>query len=208
MLQLKFDERGLIPVIVQEWSSRQVLMQAWANSEAVQRTLETGRSCFYSRSREQLWQKGSTSGNYQVIKEVRYDCDADCLLFLVEQQGNACHTGEHSCFHSILPDSPQLAEGKACGGDSVIDELYQLLLERKRQLPEDSYSAKLFKGGLDRILKKVGEEAGEVIIAGKNGETGEVVYEVADLCFHTLLLMAQLEIDPREVARELQRRKR
>ncbi len=205
MSQLKFDQRGQIPVVVQDWHSREVLMQAWANQEAIDRSLETGRACYYSRSRDQLWEKGETSGNFQTIREVRYDCDADCLLYMVEQQGNACHTGERSCFHNILPGSPVIEEEPI--RQNILGELYQLLLERKRQLPEGSYSTKLFKGGIDRILKKIGEEAGEVIVAGKNPDPGEVVYEVADLCFHTLLLLAQLDIQPGQVAEELKRRK-
>lgn len=210
MLQLKYDEQGLIPVIVQDWRSREVLMQAWANQESLQRTLKTGGACFYSRSRNQLWVKGETSGNSQVVKEIRYDCDADCLLFLVEQRGNACHTGQRSCFHNVLPDSPVMADNpdERQELDGTLSVLYKLLIERKRLLPDHSYSAGLFKQGIDRILRKIGEEASEVIIAGKNRSVGEVIYEVADLCFHTLLLLAYLDINPSEVAGELQRRNR
>jgi phosphoribosyl-ATP pyrophosphohydrolase/phosphoribosyl-AMP cyclohydrolase len=205
-MQLKFDQQGLLPVVVQEASSGQVLMLAYMNADALELTRRTGRAHYYSRSRQCLWPKGETSGNKQWVQSMRYDCDADALLLLVRQEGNACHTGHHSCFFEELE-----LEGVASESDqasrSFISELYQLLEERQIAAPPGSYSGKLLGEGVDRIAKKVVEEAGEVVIAAKNRSREELVYELADLCFHSLLLMVEQGVTPPEVVAELQRRR-
>lgn len=209
MARLKFNRDGLIPAIVQEAGSGEVLMLAYQNKEALRKTLETGETWFYSRSRQTLWHKGATSGHYQKVKEIYYDCDADALLIKVEQVGPACHEGYHSCFHYRLTgegpapeeDRPLLREGFRLGG--VLGELAGVVARRKAELPEGSYTAYLFQKGLDKILKKVGEEASEVIIGAKNQNRAEVVYEVADLLYHLLVLLAEQEISLGEVAAEL-----
>lgn len=202
--KLKFDAHGLIPAIIQDVKSNDVLMMAYMNEEALKRTLETRRTWFWSRSRKELWNKGATSGNYQEVVELTYDCDADCLLAKVRQTGVACHTGEWSCFHN-----PVIAGERKDGASAdILNELYEIVLGRKREMPEDSYTTYLFKKGLDKILKKVGEEAAEVIIGAKNRSREEVVYEVGDLLYHLMVLLAQQDIRPDEVYAELARRRK
>ncbi len=196
--EVKFDERGLVPVVVQDAASGQVLTLAYANREALERTLETGYSHFYSRSRQALWKKGETSGHVQEVLEVRLDCDGDAVLYRVRPRGPACHTGEVTCFHRALSDQtphPPLGE--------VLERVYRQILERFAQQPEGSYVARLHREGLDRILKKVGEEAGEVIIAAKNADSSELAWEAADLVFHLLLVLAEAGLTPEDLARVL-----
>ncbi|AEB12212.1 bifunctional phosphoribosyl-AMP cyclohydrolase/phosphoribosyl-ATP diphosphatase HisIE [Marinithermus hydrothermalis] len=196
--EVKFDERGLVPVVVQDAESGQVLTLAYANREALERTLETGYSHFYSRSRQALWKKGETSGHVQEVLEVRLDCDGDAVLYRVRPRGPACHTGEVTCFHRALSDQaphPPLGE--------VLERVYRQILERFAQQPEGSYVARLHREGLDRILKKVGEEAGEVIIAAKNADAEELAWEAADLVFHLLLVLAEAGLAPEDLARVL-----
>jgi len=214
LARLKFNRDGLIPAIVQEAATGRVLMLAYQNREALEKTLATGETWFYSRSRQSLWHKGETSGHYQKVKEIYYDCDADTLLIQVEQVGKACHEGYHSCFHyrltgegpQVEEDRPVLLEGLRLG--SVLGELAGVIDQRKAERPEGSYTTYLFEKGLDKILKKVGEETAEVIIGAKNKNRDEVVYEVADLLYHLLVLLAEQEISLGEVAAELARRRK
>jgi len=194
--ELKFDEKGLIPAIVVDAVSKKVLTLAYMNRESLQRSLETGLTCFYSRSRQQLWLKGETSGNYQHIVSITADCDKDALTVMVEKDGPACHTGSDSCFFNPVYQSEERHEFS-------LEGLYQLLEGRKKDLPEGSYTTYLFQKGLDKILKKVGEECTEVIIAGKAEDKKETIYEIADLAYHVMVLMVQMGISVEDVHREL-----
>lgn len=204
LASLKFDEKGLIPAVIQDTGNGEVLMVAYMNKESLKRSLQTGRTWFFSRSRQSLWLKGETSGNYQFIREVRMDCDADTLLFLVDQKGVACHTGARSCFYRSI-------EGEAVHqptGRRIIDELYEVIRERQKNLPEGSYTTKLFKRGLDRIVQKVGEEAVEVVIAGKNRDKEEIIEETADLFYHLLVMLVACDVAPEEIRAKLAERRR
>jgi phosphoribosyl-ATP pyrophosphohydrolase/phosphoribosyl-AMP cyclohydrolase len=193
---LKFNADGLIPAIVQDSGTGRVLMMAYMNRESLAISMSEGRTCFWSRSRAELWRKGETSGNVQSIVSIATDCDADTLLVRVIPAGPACHTGAESCFfNDILPDS-----GNA---DFSVDALYELILSRKAENTEGSYTTYLFQSGDDKILKKVGEEATEVIVAAKNDDRAELIYEIADLAYHVLVLMAQKGITPAEIKKEL-----
>ena len=195
--ELKFDVNGLIPAIVQDADSGRVLTLAYMNRESLEISLEKGLTCFWSRSRQELWLKGATSGNYQHIQSVTADCDRDALLVKVRKDGPACHLGTDSCFETPVFQTEN--------GQSPFDlnSLYALLLSRKAEMPEGSYTTYLFQKGLDKILKKVGEECTEVIIAAKGGERAETIYETADLAYHVLVLLAELGIRPEEIRTEL-----
>lgn len=206
--ELKFGADGLLPVIVQDAVSREVLMLAYMNEEALRQTLATGRSVFYSRSRRELWLKGETSGNRQYVREIAYDCDADTLLLTVEQTGAACHTGNRSCFFRRIPAGGEAAEGERKAESDIFPELYRVIRERKAKPAAGSYTAGLLAAGKDRILKKIGEEAGEVIIASKNDDPAEIIYEMADLWFHSLVLLGSHAIPPEQVYAELRRRRK
>ena len=194
--ELKFDEKGLIPAIVADATTKRVLTLAYMNRESLQISIEKELTCFWSRSRQELWLKGETSGNYQHIVSITADCDRDALLVLVEPEGPACHLGTESCFEYPVWQSGTRHEFSIRG-------LYELLLERKEQQPEGSYTTYLFQKGLDKILKKVGEECTEVIIAGKAEDKRETVYEIADLAYHVLVLMAHQGITVEDVQKEL-----
>ena len=193
--ELKFDEKGLIPAIVVDDETGKVLTLAYMNRESLAVSMEKGLTCFWSRSRQELWLKGETSGNYQHIVSIIADCDGDALEVRVKKDGPACHTGEESCFHN-----PVLGENKE---KFKLEGLYQLLQSRKRELPEGSYTTYLFQKGLDKILKKVGEESTEVIIAGKAEDKAETIYEIADLAYHVLVLMVQMGISVEDIRAEL-----
>ncbi len=201
---VRFDERGLVPVVMQDANSGEVLTLAWANREAIEKTLETGYAHFYSRSRQKLWKKGEQSGNLQEVVEVVLDCDGDAVLYRVLPHGPACHTGRHSCFHNPIKTrseaSPELG--------AVTAQVFATIEARLRELPEGSYVARLHREGLDRILKKIAEEAGEVILAAKNRDKDELRWEAADLYFHLLFVLAELGLDPTDLAAELARRHR
>ena len=203
---LKFDEKGLIPAIVQDVKTNAVLMLAYMNEESLARTVETAYTCFWSRSRQELWNKGATSGHMQKVLSITYDCDGDTLLLKVEQTGNACHTGSYSCFSYPLWNS---GEGKnlpvvgEANLPSVLYELYAVIQEKKEHGGEKSYTRYLFMSGQDKILKKVGEESAETIIASKNNNSKEVVYEMSDLWYHCLVLLAYHNIAPGELLAEL-----
>ncbi len=201
---LKYGTDGLVAVVVQHHASGAVLMVGFANEEAIRRTLESGRAWFYSRSRQQLWQKGETSGNTLEVRGLRVDCDADALIYLCEPTGPTCHTGETSCFFQSLEPLPR---GETSGEAAA--ELFQTI--RARQAVGDasqSYVARLLSQGVDRIGKKIGEEATEVVIAAKNADRHELAHEVADLWFHTFVLLAQQGITPEDVWDELRTRRR
>ena len=194
--ELKFDSKGLIPAVVVDSLSKKVLTVAYMNRESLQISMEKGLTCFYSRSRNELWLKGETSGNYQHIVSITADCDKDALVVMVEKDGPACHKGTDSCFNDILWQSEELAEFS-------MDGLYDLLVGRKEQLPEGSYTTYLFQKGIDKILKKVGEESTEVIIAGKANDKKETVYEIADLAYHVMVMMVEMGISLEDVRKEL-----
>ncbi len=193
--KLKFDEKGLIPAIVVDDETDRVLTLAYMNRESLAISMEKGLTCFWSRSRQELWLKGETSGNYQHIVSITADCDYDALEVRVKKDGPACHLGTDSCF-----GPPEWAQRQEI---FRLEGLYQLLQGRKKELPEGSYTTYLFRKGIDKILKKVGEESTEVIIAGKAGDRAETVYEIADLAYHVLVLMAQMDITVDDVRREL-----
>lgn len=199
--ELTFDAKGLIPAIVQDWLSGEVLMMAFMNDESVRLTVESGRTWFWSRSRQKLWNKGETSGHFQFVKSLRYDCDQDCLLVLVEQRGAACHTNERTCFYRSL-DGEAL---KPAVYEALV-RLYELINERKRLMPPGSYTTSLFEKGTDTILKKVGEESAELIVAAKGGDREEITYEAADLFYHVGVLLAKADVPLTDVFEELLKR--
>ncbi len=201
--ELKFDEKGLIPAVVQDARTHRVLTLAYMNRESLAITLREGRTCFYSRSRRTLWRKGETSGNVQRVVRVTADCDGDALLVEVEPAGPACHTGEESCFFRPLEGAP---DGGAAQARFSLDGLYELLLGRKAERPAGSYTTYLFDKGREKILKKVGEECTEVIIGAMKDSREETVFEVADLTYHVLVLLAEMGVTPDEVRAELARR--
>jgi phosphoribosyl-ATP pyrophosphohydrolase/phosphoribosyl-AMP cyclohydrolase len=196
--KVSFDEHGLVPVIVQDAHTREVLTLAYMNQESLARTLETGQTWFWSRSRNELWHKGATSGNTQDVVTLATDCDNDAIVVLVEPAGPACHTGARSCFDLQLPEQPP--------GD-LLHELYEVIKSRKQERPAGSYTAYLFDNGLDKILKKVGEEAAETIIAAKNEDRQQLIAETADLLYHLLVMLVQREVNLDEVRGELAQRR-
>ncbi|NSW91044.1 MAG: bifunctional phosphoribosyl-AMP cyclohydrolase/phosphoribosyl-ATP diphosphatase HisIE [Firmicutes bacterium] len=220
--ELKFDDKGLIPVIVQDYRTNEVLMLAYMNRESLEKSLHTGTAHYWSRSRNKLWQKGETSGHYQYIKSIDVDCDGDTLLLKVCQQGVACHTGYNSCFYRALLKMKTVEEeingvdGKIStkgngkqdeNGAEILEELYHVITDRKVHPKEGSYTNYLFEKGLDKILKKVGEEASEVIIAAKNKSLQELKYEISDLVYHTLVLMVEQGLKLDDIYRELKGRR-
>lgn len=194
--ELKFDEKGLIPAIVVDSISKKVLTLAYMNKESLKISMEKGLTCFWSRSREELWLKGETSGNYQHIVSITADCDNDALVVVVEKDGPACHKGTDSCFNGEVWKSDELNEFSLQG-------LYDLLVGRKSDKPEGSYTTYLFEKGTDKILKKIGEESTEVIIAGKADDKKETIYEIADLAYHVMVLMVQMGISVEDIHKEL-----
>ena len=194
--ELKFDEKGLIPAIVVDSINGEVLTLAYMNKESLKVTMEKGLTCFFSRSRNELWLKGETSGNYQHVVSITADCDNDALVVVVEKDGPACHTGTDSCFTNTIYQSDELHQ-------FTLDSLAMLLEGRKKDRPEGSYTTYLFDKGIDKILKKVGEECTEVIIAGKADDKKETIYEIADLAYHVMVLMCEMGISVEDVHREL-----
>ncbi|MFQ4146151.1 bifunctional phosphoribosyl-AMP cyclohydrolase/phosphoribosyl-ATP diphosphatase HisIE [Chlorogloeopsis sp. ULAP02] len=200
--KIRYDERGLVPAIVQDYLDGAVLMMAWMNRESLQKTLETGETWFWSRSRQEFWHKGATSGHIQKVRSLRYDCDSDALLIGVEQVGDiACHTGERSCFHQV--------DGKIAPppGDTL-SQLFEIICDRRDRPNENSYTCKLFAGGDNKILKKIGEESAEVVMAFKDDDADAIASEVADLLYHTLVALAHHQVDLKSVYRKLQERRR
>ncbi|MBE6773544.1 MAG: bifunctional phosphoribosyl-AMP cyclohydrolase/phosphoribosyl-ATP diphosphatase HisIE [Ruminococcaceae bacterium] len=194
--ELKFDDKGLIPAIVVDSLSGKVLTLAYMNRESLEISVEKKLTCFFSRSRQELWLKGETSGNYQHIVSITADCDKDALVVVVEKDGPACHTGTDSCFTAPVFESDELSH-------FTMDGLYELLEGRKVNLPEGSYTTYLFRKGIDKILKKIGEESTEVIIAGKANDKKETIYEVADLAYHVMVMMVEMGISVDDIRKEL-----
>ena len=202
MIELKFDEKGLIPAIVQDIHSKKVLMLAYMNDESLRKTMATGTTWFFSRSRQELWHKGETSGNVQLVKRVAYDCDGDALLIEVDQQGVACHTGNYSCFYREILN--HLNEDEDIR--NILAKLAETIKDRKLNPKEGSYTNYLFENGIDKILKKVGEESAEIIIAAKNPSKDELVYEIGDLVYHLMVLMEIRDVSMEDIRRELSKR--
>lgn len=217
--ELKFDEHGLMPAIVQDATTRAVLTLAYMNAESLARTLETSETWFWSRSRSELWHKGETSGNTQRVVDLFLDCDQDALVVLVEPAGPACHTGQRSCFHNAVEsdqgqgakakgESPERQDSSGATQDlgALLDQLYALIESRKQQRPPGSYTTYLFNEGLDKILKKLGEESAETIIAAKNPGSEPLVAETSDLLYHLLVMLVERGITLDEIRLELRRR--
>ncbi len=200
--QIRYDDHGLVPAIVQDYLDGTVLMMAWMNRESLQKTLETRETWFWSRSREELWHKGETSGHIQKVQSLRYDCDSDALLIGVEQVGDiACHTGERSCFHQVEGNiTPPPAD--------TLSQVFAVICDRRDQPQESSYTCKLLAGGDNKILKKIGEESAEVVMAFKDDDHDAIASEVADLFYHTLVALAHHQVDLKSVYRKLQERRR
>lgn len=205
MLEIKYDEKGLVPAIIQDSANNEVLMMAYMNEESLNKTIASGYTWFYSRSRQQLWMKGESSGNTQKVEQILYDCDEDTLLIKVKPAGPACHTGNYSCFYRDLQGSE--IDTAIPFQINILQELYQVILSRQQEMPEGSYTSYLFQEGIDKILKKVGEESAEVIIAAKNREKSEVVYETADLIYHLLVMMVEQGVGVGDVLAELRSRR-
>ncbi|MBW4517385.1 MAG: bifunctional phosphoribosyl-AMP cyclohydrolase/phosphoribosyl-ATP diphosphatase HisIE [Timaviella obliquedivisa GSE-PSE-MK23-08B] len=200
--QICYNEQGLVPAIVQDYLDGTVLMMAWMNRESLAKTMETGQTWFWSRSRAECWNKGSTSGHLQQVKSLRYDCDSDALLVTVEQIGDvACHTGERSCFHQV--------EGSVQAPPAdTLSQVFEVICDRRDHPNSESYTCKLLAGGDNKILKKIGEESAEVVMAFKDDEAEAIAGEVADLFYHTLVALAHHKVDIRSVYRKLQERRR
>lgn len=200
--QIRYDDRGLVPAIIQDYLDGTVLMMAWMNQESLQKTLTTGETWFWSRSRQEFWHKGASSGHTQQIKAIRYDCDSDALLITVEQVGDvACHTGERSCFHQV--------DGKITPPPAdTLSQVFAVICDRRDHPSEGSYTRKLLDGGDNKILKKIGEEAAEVVMACKDDDADAIAGEAADLLYHTLVAIAHHNVDLKAVYRKLQARRR
>lgn len=197
--QIKFDDKGLAVVVTQDYITNEVLMVAYMNREALEITINEKRACYFSRSRQCLWRKGDTSGHVQKLKGLYYDCDADAILLKVEQIGNACHTGAYSCFYNkVFEDN--------ITDSAILEKVYNQIIDRKNNPVEGSYTNYLFDKGLDKILKKVGEETSEVIIGAKNKNKDELVYELSDLIYHSLVLMVSEGISVDDIKKELTKR--
>lgn len=222
--ELKFDDRGLIPVVTQDCRTDEVLMVAYMNREALNKTLETGKVHYWSRSRNKLWLKGETSGHFQQVRSISIDCDGDSLLVKAEQKGAACHTGHHSCFYRKLDAEAQISENSSINeevtaqakdvtsnGDedlsNVIEEVFKVVLDRKNNPKEGSYTNYLFDKGIDKILKKIGEEASEVIIASKNMDNKDIKAEISDLFYHIFVLMVERGMNLDDIYSELKGRR-
>lgn len=193
---LKFDEKGLIPAVVTESDTGKLLTLAYMNRESLEISIKEGRTCFWSRSRQELWRKGETSGNFQNIVRITADCDMDALQVVVKKEGPACHTGEDSCFHKEVCESDEISE-------FTLNSLMEMLIGRKVNKKEGSYTTYLFEKGIDKILKKVGEESTEVIVAGKGNDKKETIYEIADLAYHVMVLMVEMGISLDDIHTEL-----
>jgi len=204
LAKVKFDQAGLVPAVIQDAENEEVLMVAWMNRESLRRSLESGMTWFYSRSRQSLWLKGETSGNHQYIKEVLLDCDGDTLLIKVKQLGVACHQGTRSCFSRVVGSNTTEEQSSA----DIINDLYALIQERNRTLPEGSYTAKLFKKGRGRIAQKVGEEAVETVVAAMEDNRSELIEETADLIYHLLVLLVECGVSPQDIKEKLAERRR
>ena len=198
----KIDEQGLIPVVTQDFLTKKVLMVAYMNKEAFDKTLETGKATYYSRSRKSLWLKGETSGHYQHVKSIKIDCDKDTLLLEVKQEGAACHTGSETCFFETVKEFEDSKDGL-----EIFNDVYNVIVDRRDNPKEGSYTNYLFDKGIDKMLKKVGEETAEVIIGAKNEGIEEVTYEISDLMYHLMVLMVEKGVEWDDIVKELSKRK-
>ena len=200
--RIRYNEQGLVPAIAQDYLDGTVLMMAWMNRESLQKTLETEQAWYWSRSRQELWHKGATSGHFQQVKAIRYDCDSDALLMTIKQEGDvACHTGERSCFH-------QVEDSKSAPPADTLTEVFKVIKQRQANPTEKSYTCKLFAEGDNKILKKIGEEAVEVVMACKDNEKNAIASEAADLLYHTLVALAHHNVGLRDVYRHLDSRRK
>ena len=206
MVQIQLDEKGLVPAIAQNATTGEVVMLGYMNPGSLKRTLEGGEAWFYSRSRSELWHKGEISGNFMRVKSVAVDCDGDAILLQVQPDGPICHTGNDTCFFTSLEDLPEFVRREQ--GPGVVEELFAVIQDRKREMPQDSYTARLFEAGVGRISQKVIEEAGEAAIAGTGGDGQQVVREVADLVYHALVLLSASGARPEDVWQELRSRRK
>ncbi|MCC2685634.1 MAG: phosphoribosyl-ATP pyrophosphatase [Paenibacillaceae bacterium] len=206
--EIRWDEQGLAPAVVQDAASKDVLMMAYMNKESLRRTVETGEAWFWSRSRAELWHKGATSGHYQKVRSIRYDCDADTLLLQVQPLGPACHNGTYSCFTGAIATQEGQAASGAASSDrfAILSELESVIAQRDAERPTGAYTTYLFEQGIDKILKKVGEETAEVIIAAKNRNNDELRYEASDLIFHLFVLLRESKLPLDDLMRELESR--
>lgn len=204
---LKFDASGLIPAVVQNIETGEVLMVAYMNADTIGKTVETGRATFWSRSRREVWVKGETSGNYMYVKEIRVDCDCDCLVLLVNPAGSACHTGNRSCFFRRIEDGKLVEDKNEKIKSDVFAREQAVVIDRKENPEDGSYTNYLFDKGEDKILKKVGEEAAEVVIAGKNRDKDEISYEVADLIYHLTVMLVDNGMTWEDIYAEMERRR-
>jgi phosphoribosyl-ATP pyrophosphohydrolase/phosphoribosyl-AMP cyclohydrolase len=204
---LKKNEQGLVPVVAQDYLTNEVLMVAYMNEEAFKKTIETKKAHYFSRSRNELWFKGQTSGHIQHVKSILVDCDDDTLLIKIKQEGAACHTGEFSCFYREILTADDINEVKHITNSRVLEEVYQVVLDRKKNPKEGSYTNYLFDKGIDKILKKVGEETAEVIIGAKNEGTDEITYEISDLLYHLTVLLVEKDGNWDAIFKELGKRR-
>ncbi|MGN0150306.1 MAG: bifunctional phosphoribosyl-AMP cyclohydrolase/phosphoribosyl-ATP diphosphatase HisIE [Clostridia bacterium] len=204
---LKFDAKGLIPAVVQNKSTKEVLMVAYMNADTIKQTIETGRATFWSRSRQEVWVKGATSGNYMYIDEVRVDCDGDCLVLMANPAGPACHTGNRTCFYRTVENGELVNVAEEEDLSDVMDVDQAVIIDRKKNPEQGSYTNYLFEKGEDKILKKVGEEAAEVVIAGKNRSKDEIRYEVADLIYHLTVMLVDNDMTWDDIYKEMKRRR-
>lgn len=204
---LKFDASGLIPAVVQNIETNEVLMVAYMNADTIRQTIETGRATFWSRSRQEVWVKGDTSGNYMYVKEIRVDCDCDCLVLLANPAGPACHTGNRSCFFRKIEDGKLVEDKNVPSRSDIFAREQAVVIDRKENPEEGSYTNYLFDKGEDKILKKVGEEAAEVVIAGKNRDKDEIKYEVADLIYHLTVMLVDNGMTWDDIYEEMERRR-
>lgn len=205
--EVKFDEKGLVPCIVQDDKTDEVLMMAYMNRESLEKTVETGTAWFYSRSRKALWNKGETSGNFQRVKDIFLDCDGDTLLMKVSPVGPACHTGKETCFFRKLTGGEAAEYEREEKGEFILDELYGVVKDRMENPKEDSYTNYLLDCGIDKILKKVGEECSETIIAAKNADKKEIALETSDLLYHLVVMIAERGMDIKDIYKELKNRR-
>ena len=204
--EIQLDEMGLVPAIAQNASTGEVIMLGYMNPGSLKRTLEGGDVWFYSRSRADLWHKGEVSGNYMRVESAAMDCDGDTILLQVEPDGPICHTGNPTCFFTPIDELPDFARQER--GPGILEELFAVIQDRKQEMPENSYTAQLFQEGVERISQKVVEEAGETAIAGVKGDKGQLAAEVADLFYHSLVLLSASDAKPEDVWQELRRRRK
>lgn len=207
-MNIKYDEKGLVPVVAQDYISGKILMLAYMNEEALRLTQETGKATYFSRSRQKLWVKGESSGNFQIVKEILVDCDEDAIILKVSPQGPACHTGHKTCFYRKLKNKELMEDERDTSSLAVLKDVYDVIAGRKANPVEGSYTNYLFEKGIDKQLKKIGEESAEVIIASKNPDVSELQYEASDLLYHLMVVMVERGLTWEDLCRELESRRK